>query len=216
MPFLKRSPTRSVLDASASFAKKVYDGTSALALATAPLESAIRLALAPFLDHSESRFALKIEEGRVTMTNVKLKSDAINVLLRSMDLPFAVPVFYIETVEVKLPWLNWVSGRIEAKLSTLILVVKPVYSDDRRAEDVRTAKEELVAKAMAALYKSMRKQDRTSPPSFLESLLQKIKSSVALKLLLTVSHVHVRLEDHIERVDDGEGSKGDRTRGVHH
>jgi len=66
---------------------------------------------------------------------------------------------------------------------------------------VRGYKEKLVAKAMAQLYKQSKKQARA--PGFVDSLLAKLKSQISLKMELSVSNVHLRLEDEAEQASVG-------------
>ena len=59
-------------------------------------------------------------------------------------------------------------------------------------------KERVIDRELANLYKST-KRTAKSGPSFFDGVLQKFKSSASLKLNLSISNVHVRLEDPGER-----------------
>ena len=173
-----------------------------LSLAMTPLLAAIRLALKNFLDDSEEKPEMNIlEDGTVLFSKVHVKSNIVNEVLLGMDLPFTAQTVYIERMEITLPWMNWVSGTVKVNVRTMIVAVQPISPRDRKASDVRSGKEKLIAKAMAALFKSAKKQ--TKAPGFLDDLLAKMRASVALKFALLLTRVHVRLADADEKASMG-------------
>lgn len=175
----------------------------ATGLAYKPLELAIKAALATIVEKGDDddddgeatttsgKYGLTIDgSGSVVITNLRIKSSAIDAVMRTKDLPFRAPLVYIEKLEIKLPWVNWVSGTIEVTLDKLLVVVKPVYAEERPgAEEVREAKEALVTKAMMALYKAIKRMGKS--PSFIDGIIGKIKSSV--RRALPCSSIRVNL-----------------------
>ena len=70
------------------------------------------------------------------LRNVRVKSGVVDELFLENDLPYRAELVFIESVRLRLPWLNWASGTIELTINSLVVVVRPLGEEERNASEV--------------------------------------------------------------------------------
>ena len=156
--------------------------------------------LAPFLETSQGYSDIIVEHGNIALKHAFVKPEKINELLAGR-VAVKVRQIHIQSAHVKIPWFAWHEG-VEVTLDTLYVIVQPLHKENWTLDEVRSAREQDIVRAVKALFKKeaqaaklakMAKKDAKveKPHFFARFKAQLLTTPIRVK----VSNVHLRYEN---------------------
>jgi hypothetical protein len=130
--------------------------------------------------------------GQVQVSNVQIRPD----LFHRLDLPFALVSGVVGRLEAKVPWTRLWTDSVSVELKDLVVVVRPVGSEDwKYSEESYVAG---IARALEGVELSLRSEYRNSLLSGddkekQDSYMQQVTASVLARLQVSIQNIHFRV-----------------------
>ncbi|XP_078179744.1 uncharacterized protein LOC144573852 isoform X2 [Carex rostrata] len=149
---------------------------------------------------STEALSISVWNGDVMLKDLKLKAEALN----SLKLPVTVKAGFVGTITIKVPWKSLGKDPVIVLIDRIFVLAEPApdgqHTTPEDREKLFEAKLQQIEEREAATLEATSGYSKDGSASFGTAWVSSLTATVLGNLKVTISNVHIRLEDSVSNI----------------